>query len=96
MSFNHPTNPATKPRLSTLPFRKATINIFRNLAGRPRHIFIYKEPPLLNMSASKEIDVGGNDVIAPSPANGQRKILGQTRAAWYIYWICAVASIANM
>jgi hypothetical protein len=48
------------------------------------------------VSASKEVDVGGNDVIAPSPAKGQRKILGQTRAAWYIYWICAVASIANM
>jgi hypothetical protein len=27
---------------------------------------------------------------------GHRKILGQTTAAWYIYWICAVASIANM
>lgn len=22
--------------------------------------------------------------------------LGQTKAAWYIYWICGVASIANM
>jgi hypothetical protein len=22
--------------------------------------------------------------------------LGQTKASWYIYWICAVASIANM
>jgi hypothetical protein len=48
------------------------------------------------MSTSKETDVVGHDVIAPSPAKGQRKILGQTKAAWYIYWICAVASIANI
>jgi hypothetical protein len=82
--------------MSTLLFRKAAINIFRNLAGLARRIFIYQEPPLLNMSTSKETDVVGNDVIAPSPAKGQRKILGQTKAAWYIYWICAVASIANM
>jgi hypothetical protein len=35
------------------------------------------------MSTSKETDVVGHDVIAPSPAKGQRKILGQTKAAWY-------------
>ncbi|KAE9379867.1 general substrate transporter [Stipitochalara longipes BDJ] len=26
----------------------------------------------------------------------QRTFLGQTKASWYIYWICAVASIANI
>src|SRR5271156_6206876 len=26
----------------------------------------------------------------------KRTFLGQTKASWYIYWICAVASIANM
>jgi hypothetical protein len=26
----------------------------------------------------------------------QPTFLGQTKASWYIYWICAVASIANI
>jgi hypothetical protein len=30
-----------------------------------------------------------------SPAH-QKMFLGQTPGTWYIYWICAVASIANM
>lgn len=26
----------------------------------------------------------------------QPKIFGQTKATWFVYWICAVASIANL
>lgn len=50
------------------------------------------------MEDTKERDVGESPpVSAATPGRKQhRKILGQTTAAWYIYWICAVASIANM
>jgi hypothetical protein len=65
---------------TSLPFRKAAINIFRNLAGLSGYILIYQELPLLKMSTSKETDVVRNGVIAPSPAKGQCKILGQTKA----------------
>ncbi|KXL47795.1 hypothetical protein M433DRAFT_131784 [Acidomyces richmondensis BFW] len=34
--------------------------------------------------------------VTPSNHYKPRKILGQTTQAWYIYWICAVASIANI
>jgi hypothetical protein len=32
----------------------------------------------------------------PTTKAPQRTYLGQTKASWYIYWICAVASIANI
>lgn len=34
--------------------------------------------------------------VTEVPTTANKKYFGQTKAAWYIYWICAVASIANM
>ena len=50
------------------------------------------------MDLTKEHDAEGSPRPNSDPAHRKqhRKILGQTTAAWYIYWICAVASIANM
>ena len=45
--------------------------------------------------ASKEASFGAITAVEPSVAKSGT-FLGQTKAAWYIYWICAVASIANM
>lgn len=46
-----------------------------------------------------ETDITHDEDVA-QPCSPQRqpqpKFLGQTKAEWYIYWICAVASIANM
>lgn len=45
----------------------------------------------------EETDVAHEEVAQP-PAQRPRQptFLGQTKAEWYIYWICGVASIANM
>lgn len=49
------------------------------------------------MEASKEHrEEGSSHHVGSLQRKEHRKILGQTTAAWYIYWICAVASIANM
>lgn len=50
------------------------------------------------MDDTKDHDSGESPrpISATAGRKQHRKILGQTTAAWYIYWICAVASIANM
>lgn len=44
------------------------------------------------------LEVARPEAQWPSQSEPKLKpvFLGQTKAAWYIYWICAVASIANM
>ena len=48
-----------------------------------------------------DMDVGvgvvHDEVAHPHPRQAPLpRFLGQSKAEWYIYWICAVASIANM
>jgi hypothetical protein len=53
-------------------------------------------------SANKEGSQGPQASTEPVVSNismtrtPQPTFLGQTKASWYIYWICAVASIANI
>lgn len=47
-------------------------------------------------SEGGEGGVGSPVTTTPPYYSSQDKILGQTKAAWYIYWICGVAPIANM
>lgn len=44
-----------------------------------------------------DIDIAHEEVAEARPPRApQPTFLGQTKATWYIYWICGVASIANM
>lgn len=52
------------------------------------------------MDDKKEVDhinpVETNETEQYAEPLEQKRYLGQTAGTWYIYWICAVASVANI